>query len=187
VKGRGAAAFFLFGVLAGSAAGQTQAKAKAASASPLDFSGTWKLDEAASANVSPNMIGAILVVEQKGDHIRVTPAPQGAGKVRLAGDEIVVDGRPYEKSVGGAKGVLTARWSADGKALELELSGTAPEKGPKMIQTVSWSLSADGSTWLRETRTAGQGRVRVTRLVFRRQKPEPSTKSPPAKPPKNQS
>jgi hypothetical protein len=172
---RRAAAFLLFGVLAGSAAGQT----KTPPAAPLNFSGTWKLDEAASANVSPNMRGAVLVVDQKGDHILVSPAKQAPGKLRLAGDDIVADGRPYEKGVGGGKGVLTARWSADGKTLELELSGTAPENGRKMVQTGRWSLSADGSTWLRETRSAGDGKVRVSRLVFRLQKPVPPNKSTP--------
>ena len=142
-EGGDAAAFLLLGALAGSAAGQTKAPAqakKAAPASSPDFSGTWKLDEAASANVSPNMKAAVLVVEQKGDHIRVSPAAQGAGKVLLAGEEIIADGQPYEKSVGGGKGVLTARWSADRKSLELVLSGTEPEKKIEMVQTGRWSL-----------------------------------------------
>jgi hypothetical protein len=132
------------------------------------------------------MRGAVLVVEQKGDHIRITPPRQGAGKVLLAGEEIVADGRPYEKGVGGGKGVLTARWSADRKALELELSATEPEKKLKIVQISRWSLSADGSTWLRETKTTGGGKARITRLVFRREKPEPPTPSAvPAKPTKN--
>lgn len=177
-----AAAFLLFGVLAGFASGQTKAPpAKVPPANPPNFSGTWNLDEAASANVSPNMKDAVLVVDQKGDHIRVSPAPQGAGKFRLAGDEIVADGRPYEKGVGGGKGVLTARWSADGKALELELTGEAKDTGKTAVQRSRWTLSSDGSTWVRETRTTGNGKTRVSRLVFRRLKPTPAKSPTPTK------
>ena len=193
MKAKAAAAVLLLAALAGVAAGQTQAKAQAqgpakvaAPASSPDFSGTWKLDPAASANVSPNMKGAVLVVEQKGDHIQVTPPRQGAGKILLAAEEIIADGQPYEKSVGGGKAVVTARWSADRKTLELELKGTEPEKKLEMVQTSRWSLSPDGSTWLRETRTTGDGKLRTTRLVFRRQQTEPPpTKSAPTKPPKS--
>jgi hypothetical protein len=54
-----------------------------------------------------------------------------------------------------------------------------------MVQAGRWSLSADGSTWVRETRTTGDGKVRITRLIFRRQESEPATKSAPTKPAKN--
>jgi hypothetical protein len=139
---------------------------------PLDFSGTWKLDTKLSVNVSPNMKDAVLIVEQKGNRIRVFPAPQGPGKLNLAADEIVADGRAYEKAVGGGKGILTARWSADGRALEMVLTAGPAEKPPDAVQNSRWSLDADRSTWVRETRTTGQGRPRVTRLVFHRQAPE---------------
>jgi hypothetical protein len=154
-----------------------------AAATP-DFSGNWKLDEAASGNVTPNMKGAVLVVEQKGDHIRVAPGPQGAGKILLSGDEIIADGQPYEKGMGFGKAVVTARWSADRRTLEIESSGSDPEKGVKMVQTARWSLSADRSTWVRETKTTGGGKTRTNRLIFRRQNPESSAKPTPAKPAK---
>ena len=179
-----AAAALMALALAPAAAGQP---APAPTAAPKtvarpDFSGTWKLDEAASVNVSSNMKGAVLSVEQSGDKIRVTPLKQGPGNLRLSGDQIVADGRPYEKGVGGGKGVLTARWSADGKALELELTGTASESGRTALQTSRWSLSEDRATWTRETRTSGGGQSRTSRLVFRRQKPAaPALKKTPAK------
>ena len=166
---------------AGAAAALLLVAAWALPANPPNFSGTWKLDEAASANVSPNMRGAVLVVDQKGDHIRVTPAQQAAGKLHLAGDEIVADGKAYEKGVGGGKGVLTARWSADGKTLEYELTSTSKETGKSAVQRSRWSLSSDGSTWLRETRTTGEGQNRMSRLVFRKQKQEPSKTPAPTK------
>ena len=148
---------------------------------PLDFSGTWKLDTKLSVNVSPNMKDAVLIVEQRGNRIRVFPAPQGPGKLNLAADEIVADGRAYEKAVGGGKGILTARWSADGRALEMVLTAGPAEKPPDAVQNSRWTLSADRSTWVRETRTTGQGRPRVTRLVFHREAPEPSKTVPPKK------
>ena len=140
---------------------------------PLDFSGTWKLDTRLSVNISPNMKDAVLIVEQKRDRIRVSPAPQGPGKVNLAAEEIVADGRAYEKAVGGGKGILTARWSADGRALEMELTGGPPENPRQAVQTIRWTLSADRSRWVRETRTTGEGGPRVTRLVFHREAPSP--------------
>jgi hypothetical protein len=150
---------------------------------PLDFSGTWELDERASLNVSAKMRGAVLIVEQHGDQIRISPGPQGPGKVNLSADALVVDGKPYEKSVGGAKGVATARWSADGQAMELSITGPATEEHSQAVQTARWSLSKDGSTWVRETRTVVDGKGSASRLVFRRRAAQPAaTPSPkPAK------
>jgi hypothetical protein len=150
---------------------------------PVDFSGTWQLDERASINVSPKMKGALLIVEQRGDRIRISPGPQGPGKIYLSADELVVDGQPYEKSVGGAKGIATARWSADGQAMELTITAPATENHSKAVQTSRWSLSGDGSTWVRETRTVVDGKGTASRLVFRRQAPPPAA-SPSPKPAK---
>ena len=149
---------------------------------PLDFSGTWQLDERASLNVSPKMKGALLVVEQRGDRIRITPGPQGAGKIYIAADELVADGQPYEKSTGGAKGVVTARWSADGQALELNVSAEATDKHGRAVQTARWTLSRDGTTWVRETHAIAEGKESSSRLVFRRQAAQPPAKTPSPKP-----
>ena len=150
---------------------------------PLDFSGTWELDEKASINVSAKMRGAVLIVEQHGDRIRISPEKQAPGQLYLAADELVVDGRPYEKSVGTGKGETTARWSADGQAMELHVTAPAPEGHTQAVQTSRWTLSRDGSTWIRETRTILDGKGAANRLVFRRRAAQPSaTPSPkPAK------
>jgi hypothetical protein len=147
---------------------------------PLDFSGTWKLDTSLSVNVSPNMKDAVLIVEQKGEHILVSPAAKEPGRL-LNAEEIVVDGRAYEKSVGKGKGIVTARWSADGKALELEVAVSSAEKPRDAVQRSRWTLSADRSTWVRETVTITEGKSRSNRLVFRRQAPESTTTPPPRK------
>lgn len=174
-----ALAVFAAAVLAAAAPAPTPAP-PAAARPPLDFSGTWKLDENASVRVAPNMRGAVLVVEQLGDRIRISPAPQGPGKLNLSADEIVADGRPYEKSVGGAKGVVTARWSADGKSLQIEATAEPPEKTRKAVQLSRWSLSPDKAVWVRETHTLSGGKTAVTRLLFRRFVPEPAATSTPA-------
>jgi hypothetical protein len=149
----------------------------------LDFSGTWDLDERASINVSANMKGAVLIVEQRGDEIRISPGPQAAGQINLAADVLVVDGRPYEKNIGGGKGVATARWSADGQAMELTITAPATEGHTQAVQTSRWTLSKDGSTWVRETRTVVDEKGASSRLIFRRRAAQPaSTPSPkPAK------
>jgi hypothetical protein len=162
-------------------AGAAFAATTPAPKAPLDFSGAWKIDMSASVNVSPNMKNAVLIVEQKGDKIRVSPGPQGAGQLNLVADEIMVDGRAYEKGVGGGKGVLTARWSADGRALEMELIGGPPENPRQAVQVSRWTLSADRGTWVRETRTTGNGKTRDNRLVFRRETPGPAKTAPPRK------
>ena len=148
---------------------------------PLDFSGTWKLDARLSVNPSPNMKDAVLIVEQRGNRIRISPGPQPAGRHYLAADEIVADGQAYEKAMGKGKGILTARWSADGKALEMVLTAGPAEKAPEAVQNSRWTLSADRSTWVRETRTSSEGKERQSRLVFRRQAPEPAKAAPPKK------
>lgn len=148
---------------------------------PLDFSGTWKIDMTSSLNVSPNMKDAVLIVEQRGDKIRVSPARQAPGKVLLSGEEIVADGRAYEKGVGGGRGILTARWSADGRALEMELTGGPPENPRQAVQVSRWTLSADRATWVRETRTTGNGKSRSNRVVFHRETPGPAKTPPPKK------
>lgn len=150
---------------------------------PLDFSGTWELDERASLNISPRMSGAVLVVEQRGDHIRISPGAQGPGKLNLAADEVVADGQPYEKSVGGARGIATARWSPDGQALELTVTAGPTQGRGRALQTSRWTLSRDGSTWVRDTSTSADGKGSRSRLVFRRQSREAAGKTPtPASP-----
>jgi hypothetical protein len=141
---------------------------------PLDFSGTWQLDERASLNVSTRMQGAVLIVDQRGDRIRISPGAQGPGKLNLSADELVVDGQPYEKNVGGAKGIATARWSDDGQAMELRITGSPAEGHTQAVQTARWTLSRDGTTWVRETQTVADGKGSSSRLVFRRQATPPS-------------
>lgn len=106
---------------------------------------------------------AVLEVSQKGDRIWITPARK---KMSVLAEEIVADGRPYEKALGNEKGVVTAAWAQDGKSLRLEITAGVPPN--VAVQSSRWKLLSDGAIWVRETRTVENGRARQSRLVFRR-------------------
>ncbi len=134
---------------------------------PLDFSGTWELDPKTSFNVSSRMERAVLEVSQKGDRIWISP---GRKKMAVLAEEIVVDGRQYEKTLGNKeRGLVAAAWAEDGKSLRLEITAGTPPK--VAVQRSIWKLSADGTVWVRETHTVENGRARHSRLVFRKVDP----------------
>lgn len=152
--------------------------------SHTDFSGIWEIDSAASAGGAKNMEGAVLEVTQKEDRIWIQPAAETMGR-RVLAEEVVVDGRSYEKSLGGVggKGSLVAKWGTDAKSLWLEVTA-GPEDDPRhVVQRSVWRLSDDRSTWVRETVTLQDGAPRrESRLVFRRQDPKKAGKTPTATP-----
>lgn len=156
---------------------------------PLDFSGVWEIDETASLNVPAQMQGSVLAVTQKGNRIWISPqAPVGKGSPVMA-EEIVADGRPYEKSLGPAgKGLVTARWSDDGSGLWIEVqAGSDPEPQKNASQRSIWKLSQDRKVWVRESVSISQGTPRQARLVFRKRAgaatpspaPRPASGAPP--------
>lgn len=146
---------------------------------PLDFSGTWQLDVSHSVNASSHLVGAILSVTQHGDHIWIQPIKQGKGSGVLA-EEIVADGRAYEKALGPAgKGTVTAGWSDDRQSLFIEVqAGPADDANKAATQRSIWKLSADRSVWVRESVSISQGKAKSSRAVFRRASPESLTPTP---------
>ena len=155
-------------------------KARGAEWPPLDFSGVWELDPKMSAGGSWRMADAVLSVRQKGNRIFIEPI-ETKGKKLLA-EEIVADGRPYEKMVGTAgKGLVTAQWSPDGKKLFIEITAGPPENPREAIQHSVWELSSDGTVWIRESVSVSKKGGGRTRLVFRKRvtaaKPTPAPKS----------
>jgi hypothetical protein len=148
---------------------KTGAAAKPRSSAPLDFSGTWEFDEKTSINANYHYIGSVLSVAQSGNHIWIQPVKQGRGSGVLA-EEIVADGRPYEKAMGPAgKGTVTAEWSEDKTALRIEVrAGPEGKPSAEATQSTLWRLSADRKLWLRESTSTSQGQSRSSRLVFRR-------------------
>ena len=144
--------------------------------SVTDFSGVWELDPAQSQGGASNMEGAILEVSQKGDHIWIQPL--GRARTTLLAEEVVADGRSYEKGIGekdGRRGTLTAKWGSDAKSLWLEVTAGTDEEPRAAVQRSVWRLSEDRSTWVRETITLAHGAARRSRLVFRRQDPKKRT------------
>jgi hypothetical protein len=139
---------------------------------PLDFSGTWELDEKASVNVSANMKGAVLSVTQKGNRIWISPVKKEEGpRQPILAEEIVVDGQPYEKTLGPAgTGLVTAGWAPDGKSLRIEVQAGAAESRGSAVQRSVWKVSEDRTVWVRESTSFSSGRAARARLVFRKRK-----------------
>ncbi len=164
-----AAAWALLGLSATAAAGPKGKETKAPKP-PLDFSGVWVLDPRMSLNVSPNMMGAVLSVTQEGNRIWISPLkPQGGSRSPILAEEIVADARPYEKALGPAgKGIVTAGWSTDGKALWIEVLAGPPENPRAAVQRIIWKLSDDRTLWVRESVSLSPGNAKSARLVFRR-------------------
>jgi hypothetical protein len=141
---------------------------------PTDFSGDWVLDPKASSGVSKAMENAVLRVRQNGNHIWVEQVTEGAR--RLTSEEIVVDGRRYEKGLGaGQRGTVEAAWGKDGE-LWIEAVVVTAENPSEGRQRMIWRLRDGGQTWTRQTRTLQKdGGVRDTFLVFRKRPEEKPT------------
>ena len=139
---------------------------------PLDFSGVWALDAKASRNVSSHMRDAVLTVTQTGDRIWISPVQSaGARRQPILSEEIVADGRPYEKTLGPAgMGVVTAGWAMDGKSLWIQVRAGAAEDPGSALQRSVWKLSADKMVWIRDSVSVSMGKAATTRLVFRKRK-----------------
>jgi len=150
-----------------------RATPKSTKPAPLDFSGVWVLDPAASQGVSPAMEGAVLSVRQNGNHIWIEPIERK--EPALLSEEVVVDGRKYEKGLGptrGRKGTLVADWGKDGTSLWLQVEVSDPDGAEAAgLQRAVWRLRDGGTVWTRQTRTMTKKDVKDTFLVFRKREP----------------
>jgi hypothetical protein len=145
---------------------RTPAKTKKARP-PLDFTGIWVLDPKASQGVAKQMEEAVLQVRQNGNRIWIEPIENHG--LKIASEEIIVDGRLYEKSLGaGQKGTLEAAWGKDGQSLWLQAVVGTDETPDAARQRMIWRLRDGGKTWTRQTRTLQPGGARDTFLVFRK-------------------
>jgi len=148
-------------------AGTKPPRAKTAGRPPLDFSGTWELDPKMSSGATWRMENAVLSVKQHGNQIYIEPIE--SQRKKILAEEIVADGRPYEKVLGPAgKGVVTAQWAKDGKSLFIEVTAGPPENPRSAVEQSRWTLSSDGTVWIRESRSISPGRAKRSRLVFRK-------------------
>lgn len=126
------------------------------------------LDEKASRNVSAPMRDAVLNVRQTGNEIWISP--MDPSKSQLLSESIVVDGRPYVKTLGNkGQGVLTAAWGKDRKELWLEITAGPQDNPREVVQRSFWKLSADRRTWVRQSVSIQKGKRSEATLVFRRQ------------------
>ena len=139
---------------------------------PLDFSGVWALDAKVSRNVSLQMRDAVLSVTQSGDRIWISAVQTpGAHRQAILSEEIVADGRPYEKTLGPAgMGIVTAGWAKDGKSLWIQVLAGAAEDPGSALQRSVWKLSADKTVWTRDSVSVSRGQAKTARLVFRKRK-----------------
>ncbi len=136
---------------------------------PVDFSGVWEVDQTMSRGVARTLAGAVLNVTQKGNRIWITP--EGQAKKGILADEIVVDGRPYEKSLGPAgKGLVTAEWGKDNRSLTIEVTAGPQENPRSAVQQSVWRLSSDGNVWTRDTVSTSHGKSTHGVLVLRKKK-----------------
>ncbi|HTD52340.1 MAG TPA: hypothetical protein VK780_04895, partial [Thermoanaerobaculia bacterium] len=143
------AALVLLAAIATAAPAPQRTPGRRSSEAPLDFSGFWRIDAIASKNINPMMKDSTLSVTQKGNRIWISPGPDVKSGALLS-EEIVVDGRPYEKSVGPAgKGIVTADWAPDGQSLRIEARvGTEGDSQNFAIQRSIWKLSSDRTVWV---------------------------------------
>ena len=133
---------------------------------PLDFSGIWVFDAAASRGAPAHMREAVLSVRQDGNKIRIEPIEQK--RLFLLSEQIVADGQPYEKAIGPKqKGTVTAGWGKDDQSLWLQVVAGTPEE-PLGAQRMVWRLADGGKTWTRHTTSIQPDGTKETLLVFRK-------------------
>ncbi|MEP6801740.1 MAG: hypothetical protein ABJC07_07375 [Acidobacteriota bacterium] len=155
----------------------SRAAAPGGRGSQTDFTGIWELDAKSSTLGSSKMENAVLQVTQSGERIWIQPL--GNSRARILAEEVVVDGRTYEKTLGNKeRGTLTAKWGNDSKSLWLEVVAGTDETPRAAVQRSVWRLSADRKVWVRETVTVQKDGAHQTRLVFRRQDPNKPTPVP---------
>ena len=144
----------------------------AGAAAKANFTGTWVLDVGKSEGIWPGT-EQTLVVRQDGDRVEIelkVKTPQGE---RVSKDSYTVDGAQVEFAPPGAvgKGKRTAKWSADGTAIEINelFDAPTPEGADTMKNQRRWSLSADGKLLFVEMSQQTPNGLSITKRVFVRQ------------------
>jgi hypothetical protein len=147
----------------------------ASAAAKADFSGKWALDKTKSEGLPPN-IDQTMTVTQTGDKIELETkitTPQGE---RVIKDSYTVDGKEVEFTPQGPQGAMgkgkrTAKWAADGAALEVSETATldGPNGPDEVSATRKWTLAADGKTMTIELTFSGEQGMQKTKRVFVKQ------------------
>ncbi|HYG09929.1 MAG TPA: hypothetical protein VD835_08155 [Pyrinomonadaceae bacterium] len=147
----------------------------AAAAAKADFSGKWVMDKTKSEGVPPN-IEQTMTVTQTGDKIELetkVTTPQGE---RVIKDNYTADGKETDFTPQGPQGAIgkgkrTAKWSADGAALEVSETATldGPNGPDEVSATRKWWLAPDGKTLTIELTFSGEQGMQKTKRVFVKQ------------------
>jgi hypothetical protein len=147
----------------------------ASAAAKADFSGKWALDKAKSEGLPPN-VDQTMTVTQTGDKIELETKITGPQGERTIKDTYTADGKEADFTPQGpqgpiGKGKRTAKWSADGAALEVSETATldGPNGPDEVSATRKWTLAADGKTMTIEITFNGEQGTQKTKRVFVKQ------------------
>ena len=141
----------------------------------ISFAGTWVLDAAKSEGVQQG-VEETMTVKQEGANFTIDAKMKSPRGERTRNETFAADGKEGEFTVrmgpNETKGKRTAKWSADGKALEVSegISFQAPDGTNVDAKTTrKWTLAADGKTLtIEETRTGGM-RAGTSKRVYAKQ------------------
>ena len=145
--------------------------ATAAAQTKPNFGGTWVLDAAKSEGL-PQGVEETMTVKQDGDKITVESKMKSPRGERTMNMDLAADGKegPFTMRMGPNEttGKRTAKWSADGSALEVTETADVqtPDGGTASIKNWrKWTLSADGKTLTaEESRTSPRGEQKMKRV-----------------------
>jgi hypothetical protein len=161
MRAKFAASFVALLLVAATAAAQTKP----------NFGGTWVLDAAKSEGL-PQGVEETMTVKQDGDKITVEAKMKSPRGERTMNMDLAADGKegPFTMRMGPNEttGKRTAKWSADGSALEVTETADVqtPDGGTASIKNWrKWTLSADGKTLTaEESRTGPRGEQKMKRV-----------------------
>ena len=155
-------------VIAATAAAQGQGQGKV---QMNDFAGTWVLDAAKSEGL-PQGVEETMTVKQEKDRFTVESKMKSPRGERTMNMDFAADGKESAFTMrmmqNELTGKRTAKWSADGPALEMTETADVPtpDGGTASIKVWrKWALAADGKTLTaEETRTGPRGEQKTKRV-----------------------
>lgn len=148
-------------------------QAQASSPQKANFDGKWTMDRSRSEGLPPE-VDQIMTIAHSGDQLKIetkvypenTPYYTIEDRYMLNGQEVEFEQPRPDGSK--AKGKRTAKWSDDGKGVEVteELSFNSP-RGPVTIHTTrKWIMLDDGKTLTIELNQKTPDRTTRTKRTF---------------------
>lgn len=143
-------------------------------AAPVNFSGTWKLNEGKSelGQFGARAAASKIVVDQKTESVSITTTATGFDGSEMTNTDVLSEGKEVEGTgFGGAKRKSTLKWAADGQGFTINSNITFDQGGQSFeIQGKQvWSMNADGKNLtLSSTITTPQGEF-STKAVYDKQ------------------